>query len=237
MLGYSIFLLIYSVIGLFIRVFWNFRIVDRENLPPRDKHGVLVAVNHLDWSDTYIVGGSLPLAYRPIWFAKKEVFKNRFVTWFLGAMNVIPLDRGEADRHAYLAAKRALEKGAAMVLFPEGHRSPNHALIEGKHGAIRLAVRTGVPIVPMAIWGTEVGFLGALLRKPIRVRYGKPYNPSALTSGAHDQWEKLTDDLMRRIAALLPEEYRGIYGSQTETISHPSNSSIKSYGGAGARSV
>ena len=210
--GLAMYGLIYALVGFFFRVFWNFRIVDRQNLPPRTKRGVLVAVNHLDWTDVYVVGGTLPVSYRPTWFAKKEVFRNPLVACFLGAMNVIPLDSGEADRHAYLAAKSALERGAAMVVFPEGHRSENHALIAGKSGAVRLAVRTGVPIVPMAVWGTEVGFFGAMLRKPIRARYGEPYYPSVDISKMRDGWDRLTEDLMLRIAALLPAQYRGIYG-------------------------
>ncbi len=223
MVGKLIYYAIYSLVAFFLRVFWNYRILEKENLPPRNLHGVLLVVNHLNWTDVYVVGGSLPTSYRPTWFAKKEVFRNPLVAWFLRAMNVIPLDRGEADRYAYLAAKSALENGAAMVVFPEGHRSPNHTLIEGKNGAVRLAVRTGVPIIPMAIWGTENGFRGAMIRKPIRVRFGQPYHPSPQTNGARDQWEKLTEDLMLRIAALLPEEYRGIYGS-----AHPSATAQRS---------
>lgn len=222
MSGQFMYMIIYSLVAIFSRVFWNFRIEEKENLPPR-QGGILLAVNHLSWTDVYMVGATVPVAYRPTWFAKKEVFKNRFVTWFLRSMNVIPLDRGEADRHAYLAAKSALERGAAMVVFPEGHRSESHALIQGKGGAVRLAVRTGVPIIPMAIWGTETGFLGALRRKPIRIRYGTPYHPSVEISQMRDGWDKLTEDLMLRIAALLPKEYRGIYAapSQTEASSQP----------------
>ena len=75
----------------------------------------------------------------------------------------------------------------------------------------------------MAIWGTENGFRGAMLRKPIRVRFGQPYNPAALANGERDQWDHLTEDLMLRIAALLPEEYRGIYRGtrRTENLAQP----------------
>ena len=111
--GTIMYLAIYSLVGIFCRIFWNFRIEDKENLPPR-QGGILLASNHLSWTDVYMIGATVPVAYRPTWFAKKEVFKNRFTSWFLRSMNVIPLDRGEADRHAYLAAKGALEHGAAM---------------------------------------------------------------------------------------------------------------------------
>ena len=210
MLGRIIYFTVHSLVHIFHFLFWNWKIDGKENLPPR-QGGILFAVNHLSWTDVYLLAATLPLSYRLTWMAKHEVFENRFVAWFLRTNNVIPLRRGEADRAAFVAAIKALKEGAAMLMFPEGHRSDNHALIEGKEGTVRLAVRSNVPIVPMAIWGSENGFRGAILRQPIRVRIGQPYDPAALATGARDQWDRLTDDLMARIAALLPEEYRGIY--------------------------
>jgi len=210
MLGTMMYTLIYGLVSLFRYLWWNWQITGLENLPARSR-GLVVAPNHLDWTDVYILAVSFPYSYRMTWIAKIEAFSNALVAQFLRQMNVIPLRRGEADRQAYVAAKRALEEGAALVVFPEGHRSPTGGLIEGQHGAVRLAVRTGCPIIPIALWGTEKGFKGAMLRKPIHVKIGKPYHPSLELSDMRDRWEQLTEDLMVRIAALLPEEYRGIY--------------------------
>ncbi len=210
MIGTMMYTLIYGLVSLFRHLWWNWQITGLENLPPRSR-GLVVASNHLDWTDVYILGVSFPLSYRLTWIAKIEAFSNALVSRFLRQMNVIPLRRGEADRQAYVAAKKALEEGAALVVFPEGHRSPTGGLIEGQHGAVRLAVRTGCPIIPIALWGTEKGFKGAMLRKPIHVKIGKPYHPSLELTNMRDRWEQLTEDLMVRIAALLPEEYRGIY--------------------------
>lgn len=210
MLSTMVYTSIYGLVFLFQHLWWKWDVTGLENIPPR-KQGLVVASNHLDWTDTYILGVSFPLKYRLTWIAKIEAFSNGFVARFLKGMNVIPLHRGEADRRAYIAAKTALENGAALVVFPEGHRSRTGGLIEGQPGAVRLAVRTGVPILPIALWGTEKGFKGAMLRKPIHVKIGKPYYPSIEMSDVRERWEKLTDDLMVHIAALLPEEYRGIY--------------------------
>lgn len=222
MLGSVIYFVLYIFVWIVRTLFWNSKVLGRENLPLR-KGGILFAVNHLSWTDIYLLASTLPLSYRLTWMGKHEVFGNRFVAWFMRTNNVIPLHRGVADRAAFVAAIKALKEGAAMLMFPEGHRSENHALIQGKEGTVRLAVRTNVPIVPMAIWGSETGFRGAMLRQPIRIRIGQPYHPASLANGARDQWDKLTEDLMLRIAALLPEEYRGIYSvpSLTEPSSQP----------------
>ncbi len=214
MLSTMVYASIYGLVSLFRHLWWKWDVTGLENIPPRSQ-GLVVAANHLDWTDVYILNVSLPLRYRLTWIAKIEAFSNGFVARFLRGMNVIPLHRGEADRQAYVAAKAALENGAKLVVFPEGHRSRTGGLIEGQHGAVRLAVRTGCPILPIALWGTEKGFKGAMLRKPIHVKIGKPYYPSLELSDVRERWEKLTDDLMVRIAALLPEEYRGIYRDLT----------------------
>jgi 1-acyl-sn-glycerol-3-phosphate acyltransferase len=113
---------------------------------------------------------------------------------------------------ALVAAEEALKRGAALIIFVEGHRSATGGLQEGQGGAVRLAVRTGAPIVPIALWGTEAGLGGICLRRPIRVSIGEPYIVSTEGSKISQQrMSELTDDLMLRLAALLPERYRGTY--------------------------
>lgn len=97
-------------------------------------------------------------------------------------------------------------------MFPEGHRSDTRQLQQGRGGAVRLAVRSGCPIVPVAIWGTESGFKGVLRRSPIRVRFGKPYHPPVEGNKIPlDRMSELTDEMMLRIAELMPEKYWGYY--------------------------
>ncbi|MFO7170307.1 MAG: lysophospholipid acyltransferase family protein [Chloroflexota bacterium] len=215
MLGALMYFLLWLPLNIVRRVWWNWKVEGVENLPPRPQ-GCVLAANHLNWTDIHILGASLPLSHRPWWIAKVELFDNRFANWWLREMQSIPIRRGKRDLAALAAAEDALRAGAALVIFPEGHRSDTGQLQEGKSGAVRLAVRSGVPIVPIAIYGTERGLSGALTRKPIRVRIGKPYQP-VVENPDHippDKMSELTDELMLRIAELMPEQYWGHYRSK-----------------------
>src|SRR4029079_16643897 len=93
-----------------------------------------------------------------------------------------------------------------------GHRSRTGGLLEGHGGAIRLATRTGSPIISIALLGTEAGLKGAVLRKPIHVQIGQPYYVHVTESKIpFDRMNELTDEMMLAIARLLPEQYWGFY--------------------------
>jgi 1-acyl-sn-glycerol-3-phosphate acyltransferase len=211
MLGAFMYFCLWVPLNTLRRIWWNWDIQGTENLPPRGQ-GMILCVNHLNWTDIHILGASLPLSHRPWWVAKIEMFENRAVSWWLTEMQVIPIKRGRRDTAAMGASEEALRKGAALVIFPEGHRSRTGGLLEGRGGAIRLATRTGSPIVPIAIWGTEAGLKGALLRKPVHVHIGRPYYVH-VTDGKipFDRMNELTDEMMLALARLLPEQYWGFY--------------------------
>jgi len=211
MLGAFMYFCLWAPLNLVRRIWWNWHIQGIENLPPRGQ-GTILCVNHLNWTDIHILGASLPLSHRPWWVAKIEMFENRIASWWLTEMQVIPIKRGRRDSAAMEASEEALHKGAALVIFPEGHRSHNGGLQEGRGGAIRLATRTGSPIVPIAIWGTEMGLKGAMLRKPIHVHIGPPYYVHVQNSKIpFHRMNELTDEMMLAIARLLPEQYWGFY--------------------------
>jgi len=212
MLGDFMYFCLWGPLNLFRKIgWWRWRIEGRENLPPPGTPIVVVA-NHINWTDPHIVGASLPLARRPWWIAKAELWIHPIVSWLLSQMQAIPIRRGKRDLTALNSAEQVLSTGELVVVFPEGHRSPTRSLIAGRGGAVRLAVRSKCQIIPMGVWGTEAGFLGAMLRKPITVRFGVPYTPQAEgESIPPDRMAELTDEMMLKIAELLPERYWGVY--------------------------
>ncbi len=199
------------------RSWLRWRIAGMENLPVDE--GMILASNHIHWIDIFVIDGSIPRSYRRAWLAKVELVSNALTAWLGRQAHLIPIRRGQIDKDALAAAEAALQSGRALVIFPEGHRSRSGTLQEGRGGAIALALRTGCPIVPMAVWGTEVGLKGVLRRSPIHVRYGKPYHPlAAEESSAREAMDRRVEELMLRIAALLPKQYWGFYGERLQEI-------------------
>ncbi len=122
--------------------------------------------------------------------------------------------RGAGDRAALAAALDLLEQGRIVAVAPEGRISPTEALVEAKPGPAYLAARANVPIVPVAVTGTErVGDgLKRLRRVTLTVRFGEPFwLPPLAPTNRKQQREAATDLIMGRLAALLPPEYRGAY--------------------------
>ena len=194
MLGVFFYRFVWVTLWVLRHVWWKWTITGQAHLKPRGQ-AMILAVNHLHWTDTCVLGASLPLSLQPTWMAKAELFTNPVAAWWLRAIQVIPVSRGRHGLGALVAAEEALKRGAALIIFVEGHRSATGGLQEGQGGAVRLAARTGCPIVPIALWGTEAGLPGICLRSPIRVSIGEPYIVSTETSKISQQrMSELTDD-------------------------------------------
>jgi len=175
---------------------------------PRSGPYVLVA-NHLHAVDAAI--GLLLVPGRVVGVAKDYWSRPPF-GWLLAAMGEVVFV-GPRRRGAMRRLVEALRGGAVVAILPEGTRSPTGALIRGQRGVAALATAADVPVLPAAAWGQERALATWLrLRRPrVRVRIGAPIR---LPAGPHDRaaLEALTDEVMRSIAALLPPEYRGVYG-------------------------
>lgn len=214
MVGALMYAIIYGTIHFFRLIgWWRWNVEGIENLPSRQASGMIVAMNHVNGLDIPAVGALLPFAYRLSWLGKIEIFENPIAGWFYRRMNVIPIKRGRRDVAALDVAVEALKAGAALLIFPEGHRSRSGVLQEGRSGAIRMAIQADVPIVPLAITGSEQGLKGTCLRRQLTIRIGKPYMITPTESGKvpSSLMDQHTTDLMLRIAMLLPEDRRGRY--------------------------
>jgi len=189
---------------------------------------LIVASNHASNLDAVVLASTLMprLGRRLQWLGKKELFAWPIVGWIASHGGVHPVDRSTADVEAYRLAKRILDEGHALFVFPEGTRSHDGALGQGRDGVAVLALRTGAPIVPIAIAGSyAVWPRGQRLPHPgghVTVRIGTPFGLADELPPEIDRKAAkglATDLIMRRIAALLPAAQRGAYGdgSATET--------------------
>ncbi len=181
---------------------------------------VIIAANHASNLDAVVLGSWLipKIGRRFQWLGKKELFAWPVVGYIASHGGVHPVDRSKADVEAYRLAKRILDEGHVLFVFPEGTRSGDGALQEGRDGVAALALRTGVPIVPVGISGSDrVWPRRQKLPRPggrVTVRVGSPFRladvlPPDVEKG--DAKAQATDVIMRRIAALLPDRQRGVY--------------------------
>ena len=146
--------------------------------------------------------------------AKEEYFSSR-LAWLVRFLGAFPVKRGEADRQALRAGEEQLKKGNILVLFPEGTRSRTHTLAMAHSGMGLIALRSGVPVVPVAIWGSENALKLNKLGSPVTISYGEPMllAPKGKKITREDI-DEATNKVMRKIAEMLPPEYRGVYSDE-----------------------
>src|SRR4051794_207970 len=166
-----VFWLTCAILKPFLRIYFRISLVGREHLPKEG--GVILASNHRSFLDPFVVGAWLG---RPVFFvAKKELFDRRFAGWFLNCLGAFPIRRGESDEESMETSKQILERGDALVIFPEGTRHRTGSLGRPKRGVGRLALETGAPVIPVAVHGTDRARRGWRIRPvKIKVRYGRP---------------------------------------------------------------
>jgi 1-acyl-sn-glycerol-3-phosphate acyltransferase len=133
--------------------------------------------------------------------------------WMIGAF---PVDRGAADLGALREAQRVVNNGLLLLMFPEGTRSKDRQLHAGFPGSALVAYRTGAPMIPIAITGSESLkwpwlFIRPFIGPRVTMRIGKPFYPPAADRITSEAAKAATDDLMLHIAELLPPEYQGEY--------------------------
>ena len=188
--------------------------VDASQLSRVPERGPLIVVgNHVNFLDAPVV--FTRLHPRPVTgFAKAETWDTPGLRFLFNTWEAIPIRRGEADLQAFRSGLSALERGYIVGVAPEGTRSGHGRLQRGRGGAVLLAMQSGAPLLPMAWYGAENyrGDWSRLRRADFRVVVGRPF--SLLTEGTRvkrPERQRITDEIMYQVAALLPPAYRGYY--------------------------
>jgi len=196
---------------LFLLTRWQVK--GKENVPRQGP--LLVVSNHLHAGDPAVIGVSL--GRKVIFMAKEEIFRFRPRGYFLSGLGSFPVHRGKLDRKAIRQSEKVLADGMALAMFPEATRSQNAQLQFALSGSALIAARSGVPILPVGITGTErLRGIGWVLRRPrLTVNIGKPFSlPPVNSKLTKAELAEHTHFIMERIAELLPPQYRGEYAGK-----------------------
>jgi 1-acyl-sn-glycerol-3-phosphate acyltransferase len=192
-----------------LRTWFRWHIEGDENIPKTGP--ALVAFNHIAYLDPFAASWVLDsIKRRPRFLAKQELFEDKRIAWILRGAKQIPVHRGTADAPMALdAALASLEEGETIVIFPEGTitRDPDLNPMEGKTGLARLAIESGVPVIPAAVWGTAnvwpKGYAKRWRpRQDICVRVGKPMSFGS-RSNTPEEWHRVTAEVMDEISLLV----------------------------------
>ena len=201
-----------SVLRLLARVHVE---VDRDSLPASGP--LIVVANHISNADPPFVAGWLtPALGRQMHILAKQSLFVPVVGNILRRLGATPVRSGGSDIEAFRMARDILDRGEILCIFPEGTRSAAGVMGDAKPGVAMLATRSGVPILPVGVSGTD-RFLGRgqrfpRLRAPITLRVGKPFTV-ALDPGKsrREGMQAASDEIMGRIAELTDERHRGRY--------------------------
>lgn len=203
-----------SIVRFVMKLMAHIEVRGLEHLPPGN---AIIAANHLGRLDTAVLMAVIDR--EDIIMPIAEKYKNHPIFGALGrAANGIWLNRFETDYSALRQILGRMEQGGLLVIAPEGTRSKTEALQEGKMGVAFLASKSGYPVIPVAVTGTEdrlvVQNLKRLRRLKITATAGEPFFIEIPKGrGREETMRKATDEIMCRIGVMLPEQYRGVYAN------------------------
>jgi 1-acyl-sn-glycerol-3-phosphate acyltransferase len=198
-----------------LRLVWRIDVRGRDRVPARG--AAILASNHQSFIDSILI--PLVVRRRVTFLAKAEYFETWRTAWFFKAVGQIPIRRGggSVSERALVSAREVLEAGGLLGVYPEGTRSTDGRIYRGRTGVARMALRCGVPVVPVAVGGTrEIQPIGCMRPKLFRsasVSFGTPLSWPEWR-GAQDDPEvlrRVTDEIMSAIADLAGQTVQAYY--------------------------
>lgn len=191
-----------QVLDFLFRRFYGLRVEGLGHVPAAG--GALLASNHLSYLDPPVLAAAVP--HRQVYFmAKKELFEAPLLGRLLDSYGSFPVERGSGDRRAVDRALGLLGRGQLMGIYPEGTRSPDGSLQPGRIGVAALALRAGVPVVPLAVFHTRETTRRRMLPggPPLGVRFGPPLPVPRELEPSKSRLVEVRDMIMAGLAAQL----------------------------------
>ncbi|WP_422746445.1 lysophospholipid acyltransferase family protein [Mycobacterium sp. WMMD1722] len=214
----------YIFMGPLLQLFGRPKVHGAEHIPRSG--AAILASNHLAVADSFYL--PLVVSRRITFLAKAEYFtgtglKGWFTRWFYTVAGQVPIDRTDADsaRSALTTAQRILGEGKLLGMYPEGTRSPDGRLYKGKTGLARLALETGMPVIPVAMVNTHVvNPPGSKMWRfgKVEVRFGKPMDFSRFEGLAGNRFieRAVIDEVMYELMRLSGQEYVDLYAADVK---------------------
>jgi len=210
--------IIKAILTPILRLFYRVRIEGRDRVPPQGP--VILAANHRSFMDSLFL--PLVIRRRVTFVAKAEYFDDKKTAWFFRGVGQIPIRRegGSASERALASATDVLERGQVFGIYPEGTRTRDGNLHRGHTGVARLALRTGAPIVPVVMTGTdEINPIGRKLPRLFRtvsITFGTPVTVDRYAGREQDRMvlRQITDEVMFELRELSGYEYVDTYATK-----------------------
>jgi 1-acyl-sn-glycerol-3-phosphate acyltransferase len=182
-------------------------------------HGIpgpmIIAINHINFLEVPLLVTNV-YPRRLLGLVKEETWKNPIMAFLFNTFDAIPINRGGSYVQTFHRVREAMEDGAFIIVAPEGTRSGNGVLQQGKGGIVQLALSAGVPIIPVVHFGGQKIWenIRRFRRTPFCFRVGRPFRLKCEGRPGKTLRETMLNEVMGQMAALLPPEMRGIYAEQ-----------------------
>ena len=219
-IGDSVYWMVRTILWVVTHLVCRYRVRGRQRVPGTGP--LLIVANHLSWYDPILLGVVLP---RRVWFfTKQEMFDWPFVGGLCRLTGQIPVKRGASDRAALEDALSYLHQGRAVMVFPEGTVERQEQMLPARSGAAMLALRSGATVLPVAHTGTRRVLRSFRVWFPqVCIEIGEPFTPQLPEEVARKVGlQMVTQEIMERIANMLPPEVRGAYAPVSAiALEHP----------------